>query len=305
MGFDVLALMPSWKRALSSDNKSPETIKSYLDSVRRLAAFLDSEALPLGPDAIRAFLTGERERTSAWSAQKHYRNLSVYFGWCVREGDTGLDENPMDLVGKPKVSEVAKPFFTDRDLSALLKVTRGQDFESRRDHAMIRILVDSGMRISGLAGLRFDPADESLSDVFLDQARLRIRLKGGDGLFVPIGRQSVAALDRYLRSRARRPNAHSPWLWLGTRGRGMDHFGPSGIHAMLGRRGEEASVQDCHAHRFRHTFADSWLGLGGNIDDLMTVAGWRSVAMPLKYAKGRGVARAAEAHRRLSPGDRL
>jgi len=47
------------------------------------------------------------------------------------------------------------------------------------------------------------------------------------------------------------------------------------------------------------------LAVGGNVDDLMNVAGWRSIAMPLRYAKGQGLARAAEAHKRLSPGDRL
>ncbi len=68
---------------------------------------------------------------------------------------------------------------------------------------------------------------------------------------------------------------------------------------MVKRRGKEAGVQNCYPHRFRHTFADSWLAAGGNVDDLMNVAGWRSIAMPLRYAKGRGVARAAEAHKRL------
>jgi integrase len=74
---------------------------------------------------------------------------------------------------------------------------------------------------------------------------------------------------------------------------------------MLRRRGLEAGVSDCHPHRFRHSFADKWLELGGNVDDLTGVTGWKSVAMPLQYAKGRGIARAAAAHARLSPGDRL
>jgi integrase len=90
-----------------------------------------------------------------------------------------------------------------------------------------------------------------------------------------------------------------------TRGHHVAHFGDSGIRAMLRRRGKQAGVQNCYPHRFRHTFADSWLALGGNVDDLMNVAGWKSISMPLRYAKSRGIARAAEAHKRLSPGDRL
>jgi integrase len=203
------------------------------------------------------------------------------------------------------VSEEAKPFFSEAQLAALLKATRGQDFEARRDHAIMRVLIDTGLRVSGLANLRFDPASDKDTDVLLDQLRLRVRLKGGEIWWVPIGTKSAAAIDRYLRMRARSPHAGLPWLWIGTRGHNVSHFGDSGIRAMVRRRGMQAGVQDCYPHRFRHTFADSWLALGGNVDDLMNVAGWKSIAMPLRYAKGGGIARAAEAHKRLSPGDRL
>jgi site-specific recombinase XerD len=299
----LTALLPSWKLALDAANKSPKTIISYVDSVKRLEAYLASEQLPLEPNAVRGFLAAERDRTSPASAAKHYRNLCVYFNWLLAEDE--IKDNPMVRVEKPKVPAEVKPFFTQDELAALLKATRGQDFEARRDHAIVRILIDTGLRVSGLADLRFDPTSDKDTDVFLDQLRLRVRLKGGEIWWVPIGSKAAVAVDRYLRVRARSPHAVSPWLWIGTRGHDVAHFGSSGVRAMLRRRGDQAGVQNCHPHRFRHTFADSWLALGGNVDDLMNVAGWRSIAMPLRYAKGRGIARAAEAHKRLSPGDRL
>lgn len=303
----LLDLLPSWELALQAGNKSPGTITSYLDTVRHekygLAAYLAREGRELDAPSIRAFLAAERDRTSPASAAKHYRNLCVYFRWLVAEGE--LDDNPMARVEKPKVPESVKPFFSENELRALVRATRGQDFESRRDHAIIRVLIDTGVRVSGLANLRYDPADDNATDVFLAQRWLRVTLKGGDIWRVPIGSQSAAALDRYLRARTRNPHRASPWLWIGTRGHNVQHFSDSGIRQMLARRGEQAGIQNCHPHRFRHTFADSWLASGGNVDDLMNVAGWKSIAMPLRYAKGRGIARAAEAHRRLSPGDRL
>lgn len=297
-------LLPSWELALDAGNKSPKTIVSYVDSVERLGGFLDGKGMPLEPKSIRAFLVAERDRTSPASAQKHYRNLHVFFGWLAAEGELEED-NPMLRVEKPEVSEEAKPFFTEDELAALLKVTRGQDFEARRDHAIMRVLIDTGLRVSGVANLRFDPADENATDVFLAQKRLRVCLKGGDIWWVPVGKRAAESIDRYLRIRARSQHAVSPWLWIGTRGHDVSHFGDSGIRAMLRRRGREAGVQNVYPHRFRHTFADSWLALGGNVDDLMNVAGWKSATMPLRYAKGRGIARAAQAHARLSPGDRL
>jgi len=306
----VADLLPSWELALDSANKSPKTIKDYAASVRSLAKFLRTQGMPddteeIGPEHIRAFLLFERERTSAAFAQKHYRNLHVYFRWIEAEGERQAP-NPMARVEKPAVPEVVKPFFTDDEITALLKACSGQDFEARRDEAIIRVLVDTGVRVSGLAGLRFNADDQDRTDVFLKEKWLRVRLKGGDQWRVPIGRKTATALDRYLRARARHPHAGSPWLWLGVRagGRG-EHFTDTGIRQMLERRGEQAGIQNVHPHRFRHTFADKWLELGGNVDDLMNVAGWRSITMPLKYAKGRGIKRAALAHERLSPGDRV
>jgi site-specific recombinase XerD len=79
----------------------------------------------------------------------------VYFHWLLTEGE--IKEDPMVRGDKPQVAEEAKPFFTEAELAALLKVTRGPDFEARRDHAIIRVLINTGIRVSGLTDLRFNP----------------------------------------------------------------------------------------------------------------------------------------------------
>jgi hypothetical protein len=43
----------------------------------------------------------------------------------------------------PLVPEVVKPFFTEAEITALLRACIGQDFESRRDTAIIRIVADT------------------------------------------------------------------------------------------------------------------------------------------------------------------
>ena len=43
------ALLPSGKLALDAAGKSPKTISSYLDSAKRLEAYLTTDGLPVEP----------------------------------------------------------------------------------------------------------------------------------------------------------------------------------------------------------------------------------------------------------------
>ena len=182
---------------------------------------------------IRAFLLAEEQRTSAASAAVHFRNIRVFFGWLASEGERE-NPNPMDRVEAPKVTKKAKAFFTEEELARLLKTCSDTTFVDRRDTAIMRVFIDTGLRVSGLAGLRYDPDDESANDVFLGQRRLRIRLKGGDETWVPIGKRSAAALDKYIRARARHSQTSSPWLWLGVQGHNTARMTDSGIRDMVG-----------------------------------------------------------------------
>jgi len=308
-GAQLTALVPSWQLALEAAAKSPRTVRSYLDSVRALHTFLVAQRMPadveeVDAEHIRAFILAEERRTSAASAAVHFRNLRVYFGWLASEGERA-NPNPMARVEGPKVTKKAKSFFTDDELGRLLKTCQGASFTDRRDTAIMRVFMDTGMRVSGLAGLRYDADDEARNDVFLSQRRLRIRLKGGDETWVPIGKKAAAAIDRYIRVRVKHPQAGSPWLWLGVQGHNTARMTDSGIRDMVGRRGEQAGIQNVHPHRFRRSFADKWLAGGGSTDDLMHITGWKTYDMIREYTEARGVARAQDAHARLSPGDRI
>ena len=297
----------SWELALRARNRAEGTKRSYRDTVTFFAAWLKRQGYPgdiegITTEHVRQFLAEDSERNSPGNAAKHFRNLRALFNWLVKEGER-TTPSPVDSDDKPHVPGEDKPPLTPEELAALLKTCSGNTFADRRDTAIIMTIYDNGVRVSGLAGLRYTPDDEDQHDVFPGKGLLRVRLKGGRIHWAPLARQAALAVDRYIRARARHPLARTePWLWLGERGR----LKTSGIQQMLVRRGRQAGIAGrMHPHRLRYSFADSYLENGGDPFDLKEIGGWSSMAMVEHYTAARAAARARKAHGQFSPGDHL
>ena len=305
-GISLEDAMESWELALNARNRKAGTIVSYRFTVRLFTEWLEQHGLPTDVESITSehvqrFLTYERERTSPGNAALHFRNLRALFNWLIKKKERTVLPSPVDADDEPHVPEQTLPQVTPEEMQALMKACSGKSFEDRRDLAIIATFYDTGMRLSGLAGLRYSK-DKEESDVRLATYELRITLKGGDPHRTPIGRRAAELLDGYRRARARHPYADEQWLWLSRNGR----FTSSGIAQMLERRGLEAEVDGkLHPHRFRRAAAGRYLDNGGDPINLMHNLGWKSLKMVQHYTKEQAKERGRAEHRNMSPLDSL
>jgi integrase/recombinase XerD len=303
----TLAEFEDYLRTVNNRDGRPyeeKTIVSYVRPGKNLDAWMtgngmDGDFTVLDAATLNRYFRDYHREHGQGGTHTLQRNLIQLFNYLEHErgfaspyrGD-GLNRYA-PVKGRPKT--LGEEFIED-----LLEATgggRARDFETARDHAIIRILRSEGIRRSELLGMTMHTLP---ADVIRNPVMRLVPLKGaralGEGRLIVLAPASARALAIYLRARRGHPLAGSDGVWLGSRGRGQ--FGNTGIRKMLIRRAEQAGYVGVTPHQFRHTFSDAWLRSGGSEGDLMRLNGWKSRQMVDRYADDVANQRALDAKRR-------
>jgi len=124
-----------------------------------------------------------------------------------------ISRNPFTAgsgMDKPKIPESPVPIFSEDDLRGFMCVTEGKHPRERRDRASIRLLLDTGVRVGELCGLK-------VGDVDFGQRLILGTGTGSHSCAVPFNGKSGTELRRWL---VVRPEIIPTAMFTDLRGRG-------------------------------------------------------------------------------------
>jgi len=166
-GLDLASLRASFQLHLRAENKSRKTLETYTEALDQLIGFLKLTGMPRHVGSIRrehieAFLVSLQESgRSPATVSNRYRSLAAFFRWLTDEGEVG--ESPMARMRPPKVPDQPVPVLREDQLVALMATCAGRDFQSWRDRAVLRLLIDTGIRRGELAAMTVEGVEAELA----------------------------------------------------------------------------------------------------------------------------------------------
>lgn len=255
---------------------SPNTSRAYISAMRQFASwYAQTNGETLSPDKLtptdireyrQYLLTVKRAKPA--TVNQRLAALRSYASWAKSVGH--LQSDPTNGVRWANSQTIAPRWLDKREEYAVLREAERQlniagsthtKFLAARDHAIVVLLLNTGLRVSELCGL-------DLVDVELSERKGSLVVRSGKG-----GKQRVLPLNAKAREALR--------SWLELRGKAggtlfFDRNGlrmtPSGVNRRLAKLGKRANV-DLHAHVLRHTFAKRLVDAGVTLEKVAALLG--------------------------------
>ena len=257
------------ERLTKQRQASPETIRSYRNAMILLLRFVaertgklpcDLDWEDLGVEAVTAFLDHlETDRhNNARSRNARLAALRSLFRFAsLRHPEHAALMAQVLAIPQKRWDKRQVSFLEPEEVEALLAAPDRRRWEGRRDHALIAIAVQTGLRLSELTGL-------TCADVQLGNGpHVRCTGKGRKERCVPLTVRNVAILRVWLRERAGGPADAVFPTRIGRR------LSEDAVEARLAAY-REMAAQDCTSlavkrltpHVLRHTCAMNLLREG-------------------------------------------
>jgi integrase/recombinase XerD len=246
---------------------SPHTMLDYGLTFRRFLEFVPAERPihEIDQKEIRDFLNtipgGKKNKQNARVA------LGALWSFAVSEGYANNHVVRKVEIAKPETRAIIP--FSREEVARLLAAARDSGRDNLRNVAIVKTLLDTGVRASELCGLKFED---------LEGDYIRVLGKGSKERRVPISALAMSAVVEYMG--ARPPGKRTAPVFLSEHGRPLNR---DSLRLLINRLALRGKVNNAHPHKFRHTFALNYILNGGDPYSLQMILGHSTMDMVKRY----------------------
>lgn len=250
-------------------NLRPATIKFYQNELFAVKKILNKELVELNQNDIEKLIIHSKQNLKITSINTRLRALRAFFNFHYKHRYIPKKsmKNIKLLRDRQKVIET----LDEHEIEALIKTIRKKKtFVALRDEVILLVFLDTGIRLSELAGINVDDVQGN-----------KIIIRNTKNLFertVYLSKITQERLERYI---AVRGNVETNKLFINHDNK---WFKPRGIQAMLKKYGKEAGINKrVSPHTLRHTMAKRMILAGVDAFSLMTILGHSDISVTKRY----------------------
>jgi site-specific recombinase XerD len=243
------------------------TCSAYMRDLKEFGEFsrVNSEE-KIDRSHVRGFLSFLSEKMNQPITRRR-KLTSVRMFFRFLEDEKYIKDNPTKGLPSPRVEDKEPSFLTEGEIKKLMMTVEKSG--SERDMAIIRILVETGIRLNELAKL-------NVSDLDTDNKTIKVKRKGNKEQTIPIN----IKLNVLLRSFIKERQPIEPLIVSSFKKRMSNRRLGMLVKGYLQMSGISRNVS-CHS--IRHSFCTRMLEKGADLKTIQILAGHSTISTTEKY----------------------
>ncbi len=261
---------------------SPKSLATYSHALEHFFGFLDDRGRARVADVTGADLEAWRlamvqQNFAPASLEVYLRTARQFFAWLESRQLLFLNPAAGLVIPKPPRKLLRVP--SEQEMKTLLAQPNAATKCGIRDRALLETGYATGARREELSAL-------SIFDVDLDNGTLRVLGKGKKERVLPLGKQAVLWLTKYIRDarpRLLKENLDEPALWIDTHGHPINY---DAFQQILTRHSDAAGIKPVLTpHGLRRACATHMLRNGAHPLQLQLLLGHATLKTLSQYLR--------------------
>jgi len=254
---------------------SENSLKAYISDVEKLQQFVEMSEWNLSPLEIQQFhLEKLLEHIcnlglSVASQARVLAGVKAFYKFLLFQNL--IKQDPSELLEGPRLDRKLPDTLSYHEISDILEAVATHSPEGLRNRAILETLYSSGLRVSELTELK-------MNNIYYDIGFLKIIGKGNKERIVPVGKDALHYIRRYLqevRQSMQIEPGYEHYVFLNRRGRKLSRV--MIFHIVKDATAAAGISKRVSPHTFRHSFASHLVEGGANLRAVQDMLGHVSI----------------------------